>query len=776
MRLIRILPVVAAMLIGSFAVAGPDQPLTLSYDDPADEWTEALPIGNGRLGAMVFGRPGHERLQLNEDTIWAGQPYEAARQVKPQMMRRIQQLIFDQKYGKAQSLSQKHILGDPVRGMAYQPLGDLKLTFPGHKAGEQYHHRLNLQTAIASTQYVHEGVTYSREVFASPVDEVIVVRVTADQPAAVSFKAAMATPQEANIKTIGTNGIQLKGVSGDYQGIEGKLAFAARTNVRLEGGTVKTDGDKLVVSGADVATLLIAADTSHNGPKDISGDPVKRVQAALADVAKKDYAALRRDHIKEHRRLFDRVSLSLGDSDEQVVDRPTDERLDRFDKVTDPQLARTFFQFGRYLMISSSRPGSQPANLQGIWNQQMKPPWESKYTININAEMNYWIAEAGNLAECHKPLIKLVRELSQTNGAVVAQKTYNADGWVAHHNTDLWRRAAPLDGAGWGQYQTGGAWLTQHLWWHYQYSQDEAYLAEVYPVFKGASRFFLETLVEHPKFGWLVTCPSNSPENKHPHSKTICAGPTVDMQIVHDLFTRTIKAARILGKDSGLRQTLKKTRERLAPMQVGQHGQLQEWLYDWDDPNDHHRHVSHLYGLHPGSLITPERTPKLAKAAKKSLQMRGDGGTGWAKAWKVNWWARLKDGNHAHKLLTDLVANNSLPNMFLKHPPFQIDGNFGGASGMIQMLLQSHSGTIQLLPALPDAWPDGYFEGLRARGSFEIDARWQDGQLKHVTIHSGVGAPCTVRYRDTKVSFETKAGQTIHLNGELERTNARSGS
>jgi alpha-L-fucosidase 2 len=771
MRIELVVVWMAMMLSVAAASAAEREPLKLWYDKPAENWNQALPVGNGRLGAMVFAQPAVDRLQLNEDTIWAGRPYTSGQAVAPKTLGKIQELIFAHKFDRALAMTNKHLMGRPKREMPYQLLGNLKLTFPGHEAGEAYRRQLNLNNAIASMRYTHDGVTYRRAVFATAVDQVIVVRIEADEPGAVNFEAKLSTPQPAKVNTVAGHTLHLEGTNADAQGIPGEMAIAARVRVRASGGAVDASGGALHVQGADAATILIAADTAHNGPTDISGDAVERVKQAMQSAVAKDYNALRRAHVKDHQRLFQRVSLDLGQSPATLADLSTAARLEQFGEVADPHLVRLFFQYARYLMIASSRPGAQPINLQGIWNPHMNPPWASNYTININTEMNYWIAEPANLAECHKPLIRMVQQVARTNGRTVARRTYNAEGWVAHHNVDLWRRAAPTDGARWGQFQTGGAWLTQHLWWRYQFNQDKAYLARIYPTLKGASRFFVDTLVEHPEFGWLVTCPSNSPENRHVKGTTLCAGPTADMQIIRDLFTWTIKAARILEKDAAFRRTLKTKRRRLAPMQIGQYGQLQEWLHDWDDPDDHHRHVAHLYGLFPSSQITVESTPRLAKAAEKSLAMRDNGlALDWSAAWKSIFRSRLDQPDQAHHRLEQLLMESTFPNLFCRWGQrMQIDGNFGGATAVLQMLLQSHSGRIELLPALPEQWQRGAFRGLRARGGFEIDARWDNGRLQHATIRSANGNRCRLRYAGQTAAFNTTPGQTLRVNGQLKR-------
>ncbi|MEI7731180.1 MAG: glycoside hydrolase family 95 protein [Verrucomicrobiota bacterium] len=707
----------------------------LWYAKPASAWTEALPIGNGRLGAMVFGGVVNERIQFNEGTLWAGGPYDPSSPEALAALPEARKLIFEGKYKEADALIGKQMMARPLKQMMYQPVGDLKLSFPGHEMTNDYRRELDLDTAIVKVRYTVGGVNYSREVFASPVDQAIVIRLTADKPGQISFTTAMATPQKATVVTEGNDTLVMSGQNGDALGIAGALKFQARVRMLTQGGQITAANDSFTVTAADSATLLIVAATSYKNFKDVSGDPEALTKNYLATAARKPFDRLRRDHVAEHQRLFRRVSLDLGATEAGKL--PTDQRIAKFSEGNDPQLAALYFQFGRYLLISCSRPGGQPATLQGLWNESMKPPWDSKYTININTEMNYWPAEPTGLGECTEPLIQMVGELVEPGGRT-AKVNWGAGGWVCHHNTDLWRATAPIDGPTWGFWPMGGAWLCKHLWDRYDYGRDKQYLARAYPIMKGAAQFFLDTLVEEPGHKWLVTCPSLSPENTHPGGASVCAGPSMDMQIIRDLFSNCIQASEILGLDPEFRAKVAASRARLAPLQIGSAGQLQEWLEDWDMKarEIHHRHVSHLYALYPSDQITP-RTPEFFAAAKKSLEIRGDGGTGWSLAWKINLWARLLDGDHAYKMITMLLRPGpTLPNMFDSCPPFQIDGNFGGASGITEMLLQSHSGEIQLLPALPKAWPAGKVTGLRARGNCSVDIEWNDGQVTTYRITS----------------------------------------
>ncbi len=736
----------------------------LWYRQPAARWVEALPVGNGRLGAMVFGGLERERLQLNEDSLWSGGPYDPVNPDALAALPEVRRLVFEGQCAEAQALANAKLMAKPLSQMSYQTLGDVFIDFPNIAADNcrDYERSLDLDAAQAFTRFTAGGAVYRRQVIACPVHQVIAVRITADKPRSVECDVSLSSPHEATL-AIDHDTVTVSGTNQAQDGIAGALRFVGRARVLHEGGSYEQRAGGIGVRGADAVTILIAMATSYRRFDDVGGNPAMSTLARLDAASTAGFDRIAGAATAEHQRLYRSVRLILGRT--AAADSPTDVRIVGSGTADDPALAALYFNYGRYLLIASSRPGSQPANLQGLWNDRLRPPWGSKYTININTEMNYWPAEPTGLAECTVPLIALVRDLAES-GARTARTMYGARGWVAHHNTDLWRATAPIDGASWGMWPTGGAWLCTHLWDRWDYGRDKIYLASVYPLMRGAAQFFVDVLQRDPARGYLVTNPSISPENEHHKGVSLCAGPAMDMQILRDLFDQTVSAAAILDTDRGFARELMKMRAQLAPDQIGKGGQLQEWQADWDAgaPELQHRHVSHLYGLYPSHQIDLDNTPALAAAARRSLELRGDKATGWATAWRINLWARLREGDHAHDVLKFLLGpERTYPNMFDAHPPFQIDGNFGGTAAIAEMLMQSRDGGIRLLPALPMAWPTGSVTGLRARGACRVDLRWRQGKLEAATLVSALKGQHVVLLGDRRVVVNLRPNRAVRL-------------
>lgn len=770
-RLVR--PFLVLTVLSANSAIAQRGPLSIWFRQPAKEWGHALPVGNGRLGAMVFGGTAKEHIQLNEETLWSGGPYNPVVKGAHKALPEIQRLLFAGDVPKAHDLFGRTMMGVPYEQMKYQPLGDLLIAFPGHDSVTNYRRELVLDSALARVSYVVNGVTFTRTVFSSAPDQAIVIRLSSSRPGALTFAATLHGVRNAQHSNYGTDyfqmdavapdGLRITGKSSDYLGIAGRLTYEARLKARTEGGrgTVAVDYRTLRVTGADTVTIVLAAATSFVNYKDVSGVPAERVRAVLDRAVARSFDTMLREHVTEHQRWFDRVQLSLDGTSADVLALPTNERIQRFASAPDPDLAALMYQFGRYLLIASSRPGTQAANLQGIWNDNSNPWWDAKYTININLPMNYWAAETGNMGEMLQPLETMLTELAET-GTEAAREFWGARGWVVHQNTDLWRATAPMDGPSWGAWPVGGAWLMTNLYEHYRFSGDTSDLRRIYPLLRDQTRFLMDILVPYPGKGWLVTAPSNSPEN-YPAwpgngeffdevsgisltARTMAAGPTMDMHIIRDVFGAFSDAAARLGTDTAFASEVRAARAKLAPNQIGRNGQLQEWIEDWDDLEPRHRHLSGLWGLYPGSEITPERTPAFAAAAKVTLDRRGTGGCGWSYAWKMGLRARLYDGESSLAQLRALLTKSSLPNLFsLCGRALQVDGNLGTSAAIAEMLLQSHQDVIRLLPALPAEWREGSVQGLRARGGLGVDLAWADSRPTRATIRASVTGPVRVQ-------------------------------
>jgi alpha-L-fucosidase 2 len=772
-----------------------DGATTLWYDQPAGPWIEALPVGSGRLGTMVFGRPAQERLQFNIDTLYGGGPYVADNPKFREALPQVRALIDQQRWKEANDLISESLMGRPLKQMPFSGAGDLLLDFPGLAEPVRYRRSLDLDRAVAVTSFFSGRARHTREVFCSVPDQVTVIRLTAEGEGRIDLDLGYRHPDyqpyggfgdtkyddhgvvfvgapwdhreplftekrpaALSVRADGRDALLVEGRNVQAFGIPGQLRYALRVQA-VGDGRIETEGDRLRVRGARRLTLVVAGETSYVNPQDVSGDPVAAVRQRTAAAGRKPFASLQDAHLKAHRALFRRLQIDLGGHEANA--RPTHARIAGVARQQpDAALAATYVQYARYLLLSSSRPGSQPANLQGVWNEVLHPPWEGKYTININTEMNYWPAGPANLGECVEPLLRMVEDLAVT-GARTARDSYGARGWVVHHNTDLWRATAPLDGPLWGMWPMGGAWLCTTLWQYCAYDPSPALLRRLLPLFKGASLFFLDTLVEDPGGRGLVTSPSSSPENEHHPKAAVCAGPAMDRQILRDLFDATLQVQALLGDtDAALTEPLRDARKRLPPDRIGAQGQLQEWLEDWDAgaAEQQHRHVSHLYAVYPSGQINVRDTPELAAAARVTLNRRGDESTGWATAWRLALWTRLGDGERAYRILQGLLGPaRTYPNMFDAHPPFQIDGNFGGAAAILEIFVQSWGGEVHLLAALPKAWPQGRLHGVRAHGGVEVDIDWAEGRLARLRLRGQPGQRVALRHLGRRVEVQLDA-------------------
>jgi len=748
--------------------------LKLWYEQPASSWVEALPIGNGRLGAMIYGGESTDHIQFNEETLWTGRPHDYSHEGASEYLGTIRKLLWEGKQKEAEKLALEKFMSVPLHQEKYQPFGDLWLEFANHDSITEFRRELDIANAICRTTYMTGGKRYTREYFASHPANLIVIRLLSDNRRSLSFDLKMTALHEDFKVTPGENNTLTLAVKVK----NGVLYGSSTARVLLKGGKISCSEDGLHIENANEATILLSAATNFVSPNDVSGNPEALCAKHLEAAEGKSYEKLKKEHIEDYRNYFDRFSIDLGSSGKENL--PTDKRINEIPVEMDNSLAALYVQYGRYLLLSSSREGSYPANLQGIWNDRLNPPWDSKYTVNINIEMNYWPAEVLNIAECHEALFRMIGEVVPA-GSKVADDHYNARGWVLHHNTDIWRGAAPINASDHGIWVGGSGWMAHHYWEHFLFGRDTSFLRNTaWPVMKSAAMFYADFLVADPATGWLVSCPSNSPE-----TGGLVSGPTMDHQIIKSLFRACIEADKILDANDAFVDTLESLLPRIAPYRIGRFGQLQEWMDDIDDPDNKHRHVSHLWGVHPGKEINWKDNPEFMEAARKSLEARGDEGTGWSLAWKINFWARFREGNHTWQMVRMLLrpqgmpaaratgggssGGGSYPNLFDAHPPFQIDGNFGGAAGIAEMLIQSHLDEIDILPSLPDAVPSGKIRGIRARGGFELDFEWDEGKLIDLKVKSVSGMPLFLNYNGFKFSSDTKKGEVLHFDGQLNR-------
>ncbi len=746
-----------------------DPATLLWYDAPSKVWNNALPVGNGRLGAMIFGTPDNERIQFNEETYWSGGPYSSVTKGGAKYLPEVQNLVFQNKFLEAQKLFGSKLMGYPVEQQKYQPMGNLVLQFDNGKEQMNYKRWLDLTTGISGVEYSAEGVKYRREIFSSIPDQVIVVRLTADQQQKISFKATLRGVRNQDhsnyatdyfhMSSAGNNTLILNGKSADYLGIKGQVKYEAKLKAVCEGGSMTMDGDYLDIKNATSVTLYLVAATNFVNYKDVSGDEHSRVENYLSGFQNKSYDAMKSGQVEGYQKYFNRVTLKLPKTAQSYL--PTDQRLQNNVTVSDPALSALAYQFGRFVLISSSLPGTQAANLQGIWNEDSDPMWDSKYTTNINLQMSYWPADAGNLSDCAEPLYQFVKDVSD-QGAQVAKENYGCSGWVFHQNSDLWMVAAPMDGPTWGTFTTGGAWLCNQLWQQYLYTKDPEFLKKIYPLIKGSAEFFMDFLVKQPGTNFYVTNPSSSPENfpGRPGNKTyfdevtgsfipltnICAGSSIDMQIIQDLFSSYTTAATLLKIDGDFSNKVSERKKMLLPPKIGKDGSLQEWAQDWEQTEKPHRHLSPLYGLYPGDVFSFSKTPQLMEACKTLLVGRGDESSEWSRAWKVCLWARLKDGNHALKILKGYYKDESHAQLLSgSGRVMQIDGTMGVAAGISEMLIQSQDDKIELLPALPTEWSEGEVKGMCTRGAFTINMKWNQNKVTEVEILSKQGGTCRLQ-------------------------------